>query len=127
MTEQFAVHSWWAEVTKQGTSHRSASKLRLASRKLDGPRLSRKPPARMPAKPAVLDVLQARHSSCSSGAKREDTHQHKQTVPCSVLPVPSADKACHCASWQRKHAYRIQLQYYKVGQRQWALRRTAVN
>lgn len=38
-------------------------------------------------------------------------------TPWSVTPALSVDKALYCPSWQRKHVYRVWLQYYKAGQR----------
>ena len=34
-------------------------------------------------------------------------------------PAGFADEACHRASWQSKHAHKVQLRYYKAEQRQW--------
>lgn len=42
-------------------------------------------------------------------------------TPWSVTPALSIDEALYCPSWQRKHVYRVWLQYYKAGQRRVAM------
>lgn len=52
----------------------------------------------------LLATLNIKSLMVEESSEQAPQNQETKLSPCSVSPVPSTDKAHHCASWQRKNA-----------------------